>query len=183
MARWLQRPIVTWPGELTKLRRSSPFRATWSSTMTLLDTELQAIQGRDVVIQRAFKEADLRLDGEPRPGAKPEHPGVILSFDSKYGPLQYATDAFYAWDDNVRAIALALEALRKVDRYGVSKRGEQYRGWKALPSGELSKAEARKWIEEHGGSVAAALKETHPDTGGTAADLQRTMQARKVLAQ
>jgi hypothetical protein len=39
------------------------------------------------------------------------------------------------WQHNVRAIALGLEALRKVDRYGITRRGEQYAGWKALPAG------------------------------------------------
>jgi hypothetical protein len=34
---------------------------------------------------------------------------------------------------NARAIALGLEALRKVDRYRITKRGEQYTGWSALP--------------------------------------------------
>jgi hypothetical protein len=34
---------------------------------------------------------------------------------------------------NARAIALGLEALRKVDRYRITKRGERYTGWSALP--------------------------------------------------
>jgi hypothetical protein len=33
-----------------------------------------------------------------------------MSFESKYGPLTYATDAFLFWKDNVRAIALGLTA-------------------------------------------------------------------------
>jgi hypothetical protein len=181
MARWIHRPIVVWPGELTRSRRPSPFKAEWSATVRLLEDELRHIGGKDVVLQRAFSEEDLRLDGEPRAGARALHPGVILSFDSRFGPLRYATDAFENWEANLRAIALSLEALRAVDRYGVSRRGEQYVGWKALPDGRLSKAEARKWVEEHGGSIAAALKETHPDHGGSAADLQRTLEARRIL--
>jgi len=39
----------------------------------------------------------------------------------------------------VRAIALALEALRKVDRYGV-RSGSQYAGFKALPPGDFAAA-------------------------------------------
>ena len=54
--------------------------------------------------------------------------------------MTYATDRFFAWQDNVRAIALGLEALREVDRYGIAKKGEQYAGWKALPSGAGSAA-------------------------------------------
>jgi len=41
--------------------------------------------------------------------------------------------------------------------------------------------EARQWIAEHGGSVTAALKQTHPDHGGSSEDFQRTMKARDVI--
>jgi hypothetical protein len=68
---------------------------------------------------------------------------------------------------NVRAIALALEALRKVDRYGVTKRGEQYAGWKALPSPNDAILErGRQIIREHDGDVRRALAATHPDREG-----------------
>jgi hypothetical protein len=45
--------------------------------------------------------------------------------------LVYATDACDFWQHNVRSIALGLEALRAVDRYGISRRGEQYAGYRA----------------------------------------------------
>lgn len=38
------------------------------------------------------------------------------------------------WQANIRAIAKTLEHLRDLDRWGVTKRGEQYTGWKALPA-------------------------------------------------
>jgi hypothetical protein len=126
------RPIDKWPGELTRGRRSSPFRTSWGRTLDLLDRELGFLQARNVVFQVAMQESDIRLDGRPRARAVASHPGVIIAFDSRYGPLKYATDVFWHWEDNVRAIALGLEALRKVDRYGITKRGEQYTGWKQI---------------------------------------------------
>jgi hypothetical protein len=42
---------------------------------------------------------------------------------------------FFDWRDNVRAIALGLEALRTVDRYGITHKAEQYTGVKALGQG------------------------------------------------
>jgi hypothetical protein len=129
------RPIQQWPGDLTRARQRSPFFAKWSDTLHVLGRELRALNARGVALQIAMREQDFRIDGYPRANAKPEHPGVILSFESKYGPLSYPCDRFWDWQDNVRAIALAMEALRKVDRYGVTKRGEQYTGWKALPAG------------------------------------------------
>ena len=41
---------------------------------------------------------------------------------------------------------------------------------------------AETWIREHGGSIAAALKRTHPDTGGSAADFLLTQKAREILS-
>lgn len=129
------RPIQRWPGEYTKSRQHAPFRATFTDTLALLQRELRMLTAKSVVLQVAIAERYFRVDGNPRADAKASHPGVILAFDSKYGPLSYPCDAFWDWQDNVRAIALAMEALRKVDRYGVTKRGEQYTGWKQLPAG------------------------------------------------
>lgn len=44
-----------------------------------------------------------------------------------------------------------------------------------------TRAAAAEWIFDHGGTIAAALKATHPDTGGTSEDFQRTIEARDVL--
>lgn len=129
------RAIEEWPGEATPdwKRKRAPFKATWSATLAKLKTELRALAAKQVVIELDMDESQLRRDGYPRANAVSRGPGVILSLESKYGPLRYPCDTFRSWEDNLRAIALALEALRKVDRYGVTKRGEQYTGWKRLP--------------------------------------------------
>lgn len=93
-----------------------------------------------MVVEVDVSEVDIRNDGRIRANARPETPGVRVAFESRHGPLVYSTDRFNHWQDNVRAIALGLEALRKVDRYGITKRGEQYAGWKALPSGRAMPA-------------------------------------------
>lgn len=103
-------------------------------TLDELRRELAYLAARDVVLELDLQEGDLRLDGWPRADARPRTPRVVLSFGSKYGPVRYPCDTFDRWEDNVRAIRLALEALRTVDRYGVTRRGEQYTGWKALPA-------------------------------------------------
>lgn len=119
----------------TGKHRYSPFQSSWTATRELLLREVRAISGRDLVLELDVREQDLRLNGELRANARPATPAVRVAFDSAHGPLAYATDRFSSWQDNVRAIALGLEALRKVDRYGITKRGEQYAGWKALPGG------------------------------------------------
>lgn len=125
-------PIREWPGALTPRRHMSNFSASWSSTLSLLQTELRAMSARNVELLVAIPPDQFRLDGKPRANAKQEHPGVILSFDSKVGHLSYAVDTFTDWRDNVRGIAKSLEALRMVDRYGTTKHGEQYRGFLAI---------------------------------------------------
>lgn len=143
------RPLVNWRGPLTTDRKGSPFEATLRETERLLGVEVERIGGASVVVELAIAEADLRADGRPYAGADFAHPGVVVSFTSDHGPLTYATDVYHGqrwspsghepavseWQANLRAVALGLQALRAVDRYGITRSGEQYTGWKALPSG------------------------------------------------
>jgi len=119
----------------------SPFTAKLTDTLELLGRELDMLYAEKIVLQLGYRDGDLRLDGMPRANAKMLHDAVAIAFESKWGPLRYETNEFVGryyngqegWSTNLRAIALAMEALRKVDRYGVSKRGEQYTGWRAIP--------------------------------------------------
>ena len=132
------RPLTTWPGELLPWhkRQRSQFSAPLRSTLSALTRELSALGARHPVLEVAIPADQFRLDGRPRANAREEHPGIVLSLPhTNVGALRYATDTFTTWQDNLRAVALGLEALRKVDRYGITKRGEQYQGFKALPSG------------------------------------------------
>lgn len=197
------RPIDRWPGEQTEVRQRSPFSAPWPSTLDLLDRELYFLDAENIVFQVALREEDFRRDGQPRANARASHPGVVLAFDSKYGPLKYATDTFTDFQANVRAIALGLEALRKVDRYGITKRGEQYTGWKQLPpsggsTSTMTAEDAAEFLAHAcGGACSArallqsavnivpayreAARRLHPDTGGSAEGFQRLQDAKRVL--
>lgn len=192
------RPLGHWPRESTpryNRRSHATFRAAWSDTLWELESELDKIGARNVVIQADFRDGDIRLDGLPKANARvPEHPGVIVSFDSPYGPLQYMTDEHANWQHNVRAIALGLKALRAVDRYGITKTGEQYTGWKALPTGSgITTREAAAELigrlsgvaptDDDGWRTAyrAAIKKAHPDGGGDADTFQKVQDAGKLL--
>lgn len=222
--RLIARPIDTWPEALTPEddREVARFTALWSDTVEVLAREVEMLAtGRDpeVVLQIAVTERDIRNDGWIRADARPQHPGVIVSFESKHGPLRYSTDRFRnhqvwrsgrgyvtvpGWQANVRAIALGLEALRKVDRYGIARGGEQYRGWNALPAGRpmgapMTVEEAAAFIAEHsdepeGRAVDVAddpsfalvlfkqaARRLHPDHGGDAALFRRLTEARQLL--
>ncbi len=191
------RSIEHWPGPKTNagVRRSRwTFKASWSDTVDLLERELRFLGAKNVVIQ-AFVPADqIRLDGMLRAGATPSEPGVILSFDSKHGPLSYPCDSCLFWKHNVRSIALALEALRSVDRYGVTRRAEQYKGWAKLPAPERefgSIDEAKEFIELILGNVdwshphvviRCAKAKAHPDiSGGSQAMFKKVCKAAEML--
>lgn len=187
------RPLPVWPYEETRPRRVAQFRSPsrmengryvpgrripYDQTLADLEYEVDVLDGHDVVIGVGLTEQDIRLDGAPRANARPmSHPGVEISFESRYGRLTYATDVFTDWRDNVRAVAKGLEALRAIDRWGVAKRGQQYAGFALLTAGPTAEELGRDLVRRHG-SVAAALRATHPDTGGpsaSAADFQAVL--------
>jgi hypothetical protein len=160
--RYQIRPIVSWTDPVTADRQSSGvFRATWENTLALLEDEAERLDVRGpIVMQIDVSQPDIRADGMLRARARVgAFPGVAVSFTSRFGPLRYATDAYEqrwagslpGWQANVRAIALALEALRAVDRYGVTKRGEQYQGWTALPA---ARAQSSRWFTDAGDALA-----------------------------
>jgi hypothetical protein len=186
MIQYRFRPIERWPRPETTQRKPSPFFAKYEDTLSLLDGELQKLRAHNVVLQADVTERDIRADGMLRSDSKPRTPRIILSFDlpGAGGSVQMPCDTFPHWKDNLRAIALSLEALRKVDRYGVTKNGEQYRGWKQLPGGvelpQMSAIDAARWLAEQTGfdrslilgnqaefllAYRTAVKRLHPDTG------------------
>jgi len=195
---YIYRPIEQWPGELCRSRKSSTFKSLWGKTLELLDAELRFLKADNVVFQIAISEDFIRLDGKLRPGAKTAHPGVIISFDSAHGPLSYPCDTFTDFQDNVRAIALALEALRKVQRYGVGMRGEQYTGWKSLPppgGATMTRDEAMLFLLEFSepgdpsgnpdkalAAYRRALGKLHPErNGGDDHQFKRLQEAKRLL--
>lgn len=136
----LFKPITVWPdGWLTRSwseRQTAPFTALYRTTLAQLQVELRALNARACFMSLDVGERGVRNDGQLRADAKPDHPGVILTIDSRpHGTLVYATDRFRGWQDNLRGIVLGLEALRKVERYGISERGQQYAGFKELGTG------------------------------------------------
>ncbi len=199
------RPLTTWPGELTPAhkRLRSPFSATLRTTLTGLARELDMLHARGPIMEVAIDAAQFRIDGKPRAQAKADHPGVVLSLPTtSEGPLRYATDRFTTWQENLRAITLGLEALRRVERYGITRRGEQYQGFRAIESGQsaiamgTSREDALDELcvlanvaptltddpAEYTAVLKAARARTHPDrNNGARADWDRVEFLGKVL--
>lgn len=213
---------TTWPQDSTVARKSSPFqhrgRATaFGQTMALLESELKHVKAKEVWLKTGHSPDDIRLDGNLRSDSRtPKHPGVILLFQKaagwnaeearyEYVEMRMPCDTFVDWKTNVRAIALALEALRKIDRYGVAT-GAQYAGYKALPAGDIgvngfSPELAADFIAKAAGmgnvpSIATSIiqnspfaesvyktaaKSLHPDKGGDAKEFAKLEQCMTMI--
>lgn len=197
------RPLEKWPGERAKYRKDAQFRAKYPQTLDLLEYELSKLRARDTIIQvDNLTTADIRNDGWPKGSWCPRGgwQGVVVSFDSPKGAMSFPCDRYTEWQDNLRAIALSLEALRTVDRYGVTRGNEQYRGWAKLESGNGNKGKmdrdaAARFIESLTGyplgpnpqkrtvsEICRDLRiEHHPDRGGSHETFVAIGQAEEVL--
>lgn len=204
--RALFRPIDEWPGVLRtdEARSWSRFRSEWYQLLNDLEHEVSHIDryASDPIIQIAADASAMRNDGGVRANAKPRHPGVIVSFETKeLGPLRWACDRYkgngyngylVGWQANLRAIVLTLEALRAVKRYGAASDAETYRGWQQLPMTTAgvpitTTEEAFRVLHGAAGSPPGhsswkelyrlAVKNTHPDTGGLAEMFRRVQEA------
>lgn len=206
MIRYTARPLT--PEARLRLNsgprnQSSPFTSTWTATLGLLDRELRHLGvRREFVLQIDVQESDLRLDGQLRSTARPATPAVAIAADTSKGSLLFTCGRFKHWQDNVRAIALGLEALRKVERYGIVQSDEQYRGWQALPPGtpmpaaKMTEQDALELLRKEAGwdcgpdhddethilqAYRHAARNAHPDHGGTAERFAAITAARDLL--
>lgn len=178
-------PIEKWPQERTKRRQCSPFSVKYAKLLDDLEDELKKLGARDIVVQAGLSRDDIRNDGWPRGGAVFHDPGVILSFVNRKGEeIAFPCDTYHGYQANLRAISLTLTALRSIDRYGVSKHAEQYKGWKKLPPApkRMTVVEALSFVGRHGGgsypvypdsadkftsAYREAAKRLHPDKPDT----------------
>ena len=190
------RPIDNWPRPFTVNRQRGNFTLNYGSIMRSVEKELTKLGAKSAVLLMDLAEDQIRLDGRPKANAKPNHPGVILVVDAgKRGTLRFPCDRYTDWVSNLRAISLHLDALRRIDRYGVSVSGEQYKGWAALesPNGDhWNQTQAMAWLDRLLGPENTHVKvmvdrirlaefKTHPDKGGNPADFNKVQTCRKLL--
>jgi hypothetical protein len=200
-------PIQKWPGKPTPsyARKRGSFKAGWQSTLDLLEKELNHLRAKEISIEGFFQPNEIRNDGWPKSSARPAQPGVVLSFQTGKGRMVMPCDRYTDWEANLRGIALTLEHLRAVERYGVTtEQQEQYTGWLKLPAASAvdEKTELAKILIQfanvegnpqfYPSRVTAeqtlfdsvwreAVRRTHPDTGGRSVDFRKVINARDRL--
>jgi hypothetical protein len=166
------KPLHQWHGPRTETRKDGTFRSSWVQTLDLLEFELGKLRAKDIVIQIEDPGGieGIRNDGTIRMVSKNYWPGkacVVLSFESPKGSISMPCDRYEDWKDNLRAIALSLEALRAVDRYGVTRGNEQYRGWTQIGNGngKMSREVAIALIASLVGANAVTLDQNWATVG------------------
>jgi len=76
-----------------------------------------------------------RLDGLPYAQARePDDPGVAVYFRLKKQDRVLACDTWTRVADNLTAVAQHIDALRRIDRYGVGTLEQAFAGYQALPA-------------------------------------------------
>ena len=183
-------------GELGNVRVQ--FRSSYQKTLKLLEYELGKVYATDIVIEAGYAAHNIRNDGWPKQGALPTHPAVVLYFRTTDGDLRFPCGTFKTFEANLHAIALTLESLRAIDRYGATMSHQQYLGFKAIAApgaAVMSADEAAEQLEGWGWSKSqildnaelyrqayrAAARTVHPDAGGDPEAWQQLQMIRVIL--
>ncbi len=157
-----------------------------------LKDEVRRLGGQNLVISTNMR---TRADGDVYSNARePDDAGVAVYFGLKGKPVCFACDRWRTVKENTWAIAKTIDAMRGIDRWGVSELLDRmFKGFLALPA-----TIGREWWEVLGLTAAATIEdirtayrrkslESHPDRGGSteaAAEVntayQRALEARKI---
>lgn len=192
-----------WPSDWprTALRQRARFdrKLDVQAAYRQLAKELGALGALDVVMS-----SNARPDG-----SDPRDPGFAVYFAISKAldpanpgkpratmPVVLACDCWDRLAHNVRAVALHVEALRGLERWGVGKLERFFSGYAALPAaGQTSSngwdprlvlgLDPRRPIVagDVTAAFARAVMTAHPDKGGTTEQFQRAVRARDELLQ
>lgn len=128
----------------------------------------------------------LRLDGRPRGSEEPADPGAAIYFSFKGKATVLACDRYLRCADNIAALAAHIDALRRIERYGVGTIEQALAGYKALPADTAANwravfgfpKEARPTLEQVDTAYKALARLKHPDVGGTEIEMAHLNRAR-----
>lgn len=182
---------LQWPSgwKRSRVKRHGRFRAgaSWigiPAAVDRLQTELDRLGGKDATLSTNLKP---RLSGGIVANeGEPSDTGAAVYFRFKGRATVLACDSFVRVADNIAAIAGHIEALRRIERYGVGTIEQALAGYRSLPADS-----AADWRQVFGfsasetvtaESVNARFKEraavAHPDKGGTDEGMMHLNRAR-----
>jgi hypothetical protein len=160
-----------WPR--AKHRKVSPYKVSTDSALESLLGDLRLMGARNVIVS---SNVPLRRDGTMYRGDHSESampdPGVALYWDDRQGnPRVIACDVWRTVRENVRALGMAIEYLRGLERCGASSILERaFAGFARLPAAAdcwsvlgFSGRVARHEVDARYRELA---RKHHPDRGG-----------------
>ena len=175
---------LAWPHGTPRTHGARRKRAAFSTKSTLdrrvtvwnaiqrLERELDALGATNPTLSTNVQ---LRLDGRPRSDMEPSDTGAAAYFNFKGRATVFACDRWDRVADNIAAIAAHIDALRRVERYGVGSLEQALAGYKALPADSAADwrqvfgfaKEQRVTLEQFDVAYKKLAKERHPDRGGS----------------
>jgi hypothetical protein len=149
-----------------------------------LQEEVRRLGGRDLVISTNVRQ---RVDGTgPLSGQRaPDDAGVAVYFTRAKQQVVFACDRYRRVEANLRAIALHLDAMRGMDRWGVGTLDQAFAGFQALPEtagGDpwwkvLGAEDPIRTGDELQAAYREAARRAHPDKGGSQEAFVRVQRA------
>lgn len=174
-----QRYPLSWPAGWNRTDRYKRRRARFQSrggslTVSMaigrLSGELSRLGASGEILST---NVETRLDGLPRSGqAEPNDSGAAVYFKLKGKPRCLACDTWDRVADNIAAIAQHIDALRRIDRYGVGTMEQAFAGYAQLPSAAgswfivLEFSEPPKSWDVIEARYKSLARMHHPDAGG-----------------
>ena len=166
-----------WPRRKSYARNKSRYEVTFLKARDELARQLKLAGARNVVIST---NVPLRRDGIPLAGQRePEDPGVAVYWDDKNRkPKVIACDVWKTVRENLRAVGLAVENLRGLERTGATELLERaFAGFARLPEAQdcwtilgVARGSAKECISERFRELA---RQHHPDRGGDSQTMAR----------
>jgi hypothetical protein len=168
-------------GQGQEVRTTNAKALTVADAIKRLSGELGRLGATDEILSTNVK---TRLDGLPYSNQQePEDVGAAVYFKLKRKPRCLACDKWNRVADNIAAIAQHIDALRRIDRYGVGTMEQAFAGYAALPP---SADDWRSVFGLNGGATMQDVEtkfralaiEHHPDRGGDPAVMSKLNAAR-----
>ena len=190
---WPRTPAHQRQDSKSRFKRTGRWNASQSKFWTFaeardaLGEELDRLGARSVVLSTNY---ELRLDGQPSAKAgNPDDRGIAVYFMFKGRQMVMACDMHIRAEENMRSLALAIEAMRQLERHGGGVMMERaFEGFAALPA--PGAAHSQQWwivlqVEQTAteAEIQSAFRrraaELHPDKpGGSAAAMSELNVAR-----
>jgi len=169
-----------WPK--TEIKQDSRFRQTLSAALNKLKDECKRLGGKELVLSSNYV-----LGTE-----HPKESGVVAYFNLDQKPIAIPCDRWRAVEDNVYAIAMTIEAMRGMERWGAKHMiTAMFSGFKSLPEKSGGKNPhailGLSMLNPTAEQITAAYKQkaktAHPDAGGSAEAWAELRDAHDLLMQ